>query len=101
EAIRIINANPYGNGTSIFTSSGAYARQYQRQVKVGMIGVNIPIPVPVAWHSFGGWNDSLFGDLHVNGSDGVQFFTRKKVVTQRWPEPTQAFEASFAFPTHD
>src|SRR5699024_5131440 len=101
EALAVINANPYGNGTSIFTSSGSYARKYQRDVHVGMVGVNIPIPVPVAWHSFGGWNDSLFGDLHVNGSDGVTFCTRKKVITQRWPEPTHASGASFAFPTHD
>lgn len=100
-AIRVINDNPYGNGTGIFTSSGAFARQFQRGVKVGMVGVNIPIPVPVAWHSFGGWNDSLFGDLHVNGSDGVRFYTRNKVVTERWPEPSHASGASFAFPTHD
>lgn len=101
EAIRVINENPYGNGTGIFTSSGAFARQFQRGVKVGMVGVNIPIPVPVAWHSFGGWNDSLFGDLHVNGSDGVLFSTRNKVVTQRWPEPAHASGASFSFPSHD
>lgn len=101
EAIRVINANPYGNGTGIFTGSGAYAREFQRRVKVGMVGINIPIPVPVTWHSFGGWGDSLFGDLHVNGPDGVRFYTRNKVVTQRWPEPKQASGASFAFPTHD
>lgn len=100
-AIEMINANPYGNGTGIFTSSGAFARQFQRGVKVGMVGVNIPIPVPVAWHSFGGWNDSLFGDLHVNGPDSVHFYTRNKVVTQRWPEPAHASGASFSFPTHD
>ncbi|MDA3922245.1 MAG: CoA-acylating methylmalonate-semialdehyde dehydrogenase [Salinisphaera sp.] len=101
EAIRVINENPYGNGTGIFTSSGAFARQFQRAVKVGMVGVNIPIPVPVAWHSFGGWNDSLFGDLHVNGPDSMHFYTRNKVVTQRWPEPARASGASFSFPTHD
>lgn len=101
QAIRVINDNPYGNGTGIFTSSGAFARQFQRGVKVGMVGVNIPIPVPVAWHSFGGWNDSLFGDLHINGSDGVRFSTRNKVVTQRWPEPAHASGASFSFPTND
>jgi malonate-semialdehyde dehydrogenase (acetylating)/methylmalonate-semialdehyde dehydrogenase len=101
EAIRVVNSNPYGNGTSIFTSSGSVARKYQREIEVGMVGVNIPIPVPVAWHSFGGWNNSLFGDLHVNGSDATLFYTRKKVVTQRWPEPEHATNASFAFPTHE
>ncbi|HLQ84737.1 MAG TPA: CoA-acylating methylmalonate-semialdehyde dehydrogenase [Salinisphaeraceae bacterium] len=99
-AIKLINANPYGNGTGIFTDSGAAARQFQREVKVGMIGINVPIPVPVAWHSFGGWNDSLFGDLHVNGPDGVRFYTRNKVVTQRWPEPAHVSDASFAFPSN-
>lgn len=99
DAIRLINANPYGNGTGIFTSSGAHARKFQRGVKVGMVGINVPIPVPIAWYSFGGWNDSLFGDLHIYGSDGVRFYTRKKVVTQRWPEPEHASGASFAFPS--
>lgn len=99
EAIELINTNPYGNGTAIFTSSGAYARKFQRSVKVGMVGVNIPLPVPVAWHSFGGWNDSLFGDLHMYGPDGVRFYTRGKVITQRWPEPSHASNASFAFPS--
>lgn len=101
DAVQVVNHSPYGNGTAIFTSSGAYARKFQRQVKIGMVGVNVPVPVPVAWHSFGGWNDSLFGDLHVNGSDGVLFTTRKKVVTQRWPEPTDVSDASFAFPSHN
>lgn len=100
EAIELINANPYGNGTAIFTGSGAYARKFQRSVQVGMIGVNIPLPVPVAWHSFGGWNDSLFGDLHIYGSDGVRFYTRGKVITQRWPEPAHASDASFSFPSN-
>src|SRR5690606_22899894 len=80
EAVGLINHSPYGNGTAIFTNSGAHAREFQRKVKIGMVGINVPIPVPVAWHSFGGWNESLFGDLHVNGSDGVLFTTRKKVV---------------------
>ncbi|NNC23281.1 CoA-acylating methylmalonate-semialdehyde dehydrogenase [Salinisphaera sp. USBA-960] len=100
EAIQVINENPYGNGTSIFTSTGAFARKFQRSVNVGMVGVNIPIPVPAAWHSFGGWNDSRFGDLGVNGADGVSFGTRKKVITQRWPEPTHVSDASFNFPSH-
>jgi malonate-semialdehyde dehydrogenase (acetylating) / methylmalonate-semialdehyde dehydrogenase len=100
EALEIINSNPYGNGTAIFTSSGAYARTFTRGVKVGMVGVNIPLPVPVAWHSFGGWKDSLFGDHHIYGPDGIRFYTRGKVVTQRWPEPKQASGASFAFPSN-
>ena len=100
EAIELINSNPYGNGTAVFTSSGAYARKFQRSVKVGMIGVNIPLPVPVAWHSFGGWNDSLFGDLHIYGADGIRFYTRGKVVTQRWPEPAHPSDASFSFPSN-
>jgi malonate-semialdehyde dehydrogenase (acetylating)/methylmalonate-semialdehyde dehydrogenase len=69
-------------------------------VKVGMVGVNVPLPVPVAWHSFGGWKDSLFGDHHIYGPDGIRFYTRGKVVTQRWPEPKQASNASFAFTSH-
>lgn len=100
EAIRTINANPYGNGTGIFTSSGAAAREFQRRVKVGMVGINIPIPVPVSWYSFGGWGDSLFGDHHIYGSDGVRFYTRNKVITQRWPEPAAASGASFSFPSN-
>lgn len=98
-AINLINSNPYGNGTGIFTSSGANARKFVRNVKVGMVGVNIPIPVPVSWYSFGGWNDSLFGDFNIYGQDGVGFYTRKKVVTQRWPEPKDTERASFAFPS--
>lgn len=99
EGIEIINANPYGNGTAIFTSSGAYARQFKRRVTVGMIGVNVPIPVPVAWHSFGGWKASLFGDHHIYGPDGVRFYTRGKAVTERWPEPHHSSGASFAIPS--
>lgn len=97
EAIDVINANPYGNGTAVFTSSGESARTFQREVKVGMIGVNVPIPVPVAWHSFGGWKDSLFGESHVYGPEGIKFYTRGKVVTQRWPHREQRADASFHF----
>ncbi|MEV0949704.1 CoA-acylating methylmalonate-semialdehyde dehydrogenase [Promicromonospora sp. NPDC050249] len=97
EAIDVINANPYGNGTAVFTSSGESARTFQREVKVGMIGVNVPIPVPVAWHSFGGWKDSLFGESHVYGPEGIKFYTRGKVVTQRWPHREQRTDASFHF----
>lgn len=97
EAIDVINANPYGNGTAVFTSSGESARTFQREVKVGMIGVNVPIPVPVAWHSFGGWKDSLFGESHIYGPEGIKFYTRGKVVTQRWPHREQRADASFHF----
>ncbi|MDP9345368.1 MAG: CoA-acylating methylmalonate-semialdehyde dehydrogenase [Actinomycetota bacterium] len=86
EAIALINANPYANGTAIFTGSGQAARVFQRTVQVGMIGINIPIPVPMAFYSFGGWKDSLFGDHHIHGPEGVRFYTRAKAVTSRWPE---------------
>jgi len=86
EATALINANPYANGTAIFTSSGQAARTFQREVQVGMIGINVPIPVPMAFYSFGGWKASLFGDRHVHGPEGIQFYTRGKVVTSRWPE---------------
>jgi malonate-semialdehyde dehydrogenase (acetylating) / methylmalonate-semialdehyde dehydrogenase len=85
EAIALVNANPYGNGTAVFTGSGSAARRFQREIEVGMVGINVPIPVPMAYYSFGGWKDSLFGDTHVHGTDGVHFYTRGKVVTSRWP----------------
>ncbi|GEM00160.1 CoA-acylating methylmalonate-semialdehyde dehydrogenase [Cellulomonas terrae] len=85
EAIDLVNANPYGNGTAVFTSSGDAARTFQRAVNVGMIGINVPIPVPVGWHSFGGWKNSLFGESHIYGPESVRFYTRGKVVTSRWP----------------
>lgn len=88
EAIRLLNANPYGNGTAIFTNDGGAARKFQHEVEVGMVGVNVPIPVPMAFFSFGGWKDSLFGDSHVHGREGVNFYTRGKVVTSRWPDPS-------------
>jgi malonate-semialdehyde dehydrogenase (acetylating) / methylmalonate-semialdehyde dehydrogenase len=99
EAIALINANPYGNGTAIFTSSGEAARRFMRGVKVGMIGINVPIPVPMAYYSFGGWKDSLFGDKHVHGPEGVSFYTRAKVVTSRWPHVEHPAGASYHFPT--
>jgi malonate-semialdehyde dehydrogenase (acetylating)/methylmalonate-semialdehyde dehydrogenase len=98
-AIDLINANPYGNGTAIFTSSGEAARRFQRGVRVGMIGINVPIPVPMAYYSFGGWKDSLFGDKHIHGPEGVSFYTRGKVVTSRWPHVEAAHGASMHFPT--
>jgi malonate-semialdehyde dehydrogenase (acetylating) / methylmalonate-semialdehyde dehydrogenase len=87
DALALVNANPYGNGTAIFTRDGGAARRFERSVQVGMVGVNVPIPVPVASHSFGGWKDSIFGDSSIYGPDGVRFYTRPKVVTSRWPEP--------------
>jgi malonate-semialdehyde dehydrogenase (acetylating)/methylmalonate-semialdehyde dehydrogenase len=87
EAVRLINDNPYGNGTAIFTRDGGAARQFQFEVEAGMVGINVPIPVPVAYYSFGGWKNSLFGDLHMYGPEGVQFYTRGKVITSRWPDP--------------
>jgi malonate-semialdehyde dehydrogenase (acetylating) / methylmalonate-semialdehyde dehydrogenase len=99
DAIALVNSNPYGNGTAIFTSSGESARRFQRGVHVGMIGINVPVPVPMAFYSFGGWKDSLFGDKHVHGPEGVGFYTRAKVVTARWPRSEAASDASFHFPT--
>ncbi|MEV0845655.1 CoA-acylating methylmalonate-semialdehyde dehydrogenase [Streptomyces sp. NPDC049954] len=90
EGLAIVNASPYGNGTAIFTRDGGAARRFQLEVEAGMVGVNVPIPVPVGYHSFGGWKDSLFGDHHVYGNDGVHFYTRGKVVTTRWPDPADA-----------
>jgi malonate-semialdehyde dehydrogenase (acetylating)/methylmalonate-semialdehyde dehydrogenase len=87
EAVRLVNDNPYGNGTAIFTRDGGAARQFQFEVQAGMVGINVPIPVPVAYYSFGGWKSSLFGDLHMYGPEGVQFYTRAKIVTSRWPDP--------------
>jgi malonate-semialdehyde dehydrogenase (acetylating)/methylmalonate-semialdehyde dehydrogenase len=98
-AIDLINANPYGNGTAIFTNSGEAARRFQRGVNVGMIGINVPIPVPMAYYSFGGWKDSLFGDKHIHGPEGVSFYTRGKVITARWPHVEAAHGASMHFPT--
>jgi malonate-semialdehyde dehydrogenase (acetylating)/methylmalonate-semialdehyde dehydrogenase len=87
EGLKIINENEYGNGTAIFTQNGGAARQFQFDVEVGMVGINVPIPVPVSSYSFGGWKSSLFGDLHMYGPEGIQFYTRGKVVTSRWPDP--------------
>ena len=101
QAIDLVNANPYGNGTALFTSSGEAARKFHRGVKVGMIGINVPIPVPMAYYSFGGWKDSLFGERRIHGPEGVAFYTRSKVVTSRWPTPRAATGASYQFPTTD
>ncbi|WP_433478722.1 CoA-acylating methylmalonate-semialdehyde dehydrogenase [Spirillospora sp. CA-142024] len=100
EAIALVNANPYGNGTAIFTADGGAARRFQREVRVGMIGVNVPVPVPMSYYSFGGWKDSLIGDSPIHGPEGVRFYTRPKVVTTRWPHVHgSASPAAFSFPT--
>ena len=88
EALELVNANPYGNGTAIFTNDGGAARRFQNEVEVGMVGINVPIPVPMAYYSFGGWKASLFGDTHAHGAEGVQFFTRGKAITSRWLDPS-------------
>lgn len=98
-ALTLINESPYGNGTAIFTRDGDAARAFTHGVKAGMVGVNVPIPVPMAFHSFGGWKDSLFGDHHMHGPEGVRFFTRLKAITTRWPTGVRA-GAEFAMPTH-
>jgi malonate-semialdehyde dehydrogenase (acetylating)/methylmalonate-semialdehyde dehydrogenase len=85
--LELINSNPYGNGVALFTRDGGAARQFQYEVNVGMVGVNVPIPVPVSYYSFGGWKASLFGDTHMYGPEGINFYTRGKVVTERWPDP--------------
>jgi malonate-semialdehyde dehydrogenase (acetylating)/methylmalonate-semialdehyde dehydrogenase len=86
-ALELVHANEYANGVAIFTNDGGAARKFQHEVKVGMVGVNVPIPVPMAYYSFGGWKASLFGDTHVHGKEGVHFYTRGKVITSRWPDP--------------
>jgi malonate-semialdehyde dehydrogenase (acetylating)/methylmalonate-semialdehyde dehydrogenase len=97
EALHLVNDNPYGNGTAIFTRDGGAAHQFQFDCNVGMVGVNVPIPVPVSYYSFGGWKASLFGDLHMYGPDGIQFYTRTKVVTSRWPDPSTS-KVDLGFP---
>ena len=101
EALALVNSSPYGNGTAIFTADGGAARRFQREVQVGMIGINVPIPVPMAYYSFGGWKASLFGDTHAHGMDGIHFFTRAKVITSRWPDPAQRTGVDLGFPRHD
>jgi malonate-semialdehyde dehydrogenase (acetylating)/methylmalonate-semialdehyde dehydrogenase len=100
DAVGIINANPYGNGTAIFTNDGGAARRFSNEIEVGMVGVNVPVPVPVAYYSFGGWKSSLFGDTHAHGAEGVHFFTRGKVVTSRWLDPSHG-GINLGFPQND
>jgi malonate-semialdehyde dehydrogenase (acetylating)/methylmalonate-semialdehyde dehydrogenase len=99
-AVALVNRNPYGNGTAIFTGSGYHARAYSQQVQVGMVGVNIPIPVPIATHPFGGWKRSIFGDTAMHGAESIHFYTRAKTVTARWPEVGEAKDGVFSMPTH-
>ena len=98
-AMDLIDAHEYGNGTCIFTRDGEAARYFSDNIKVGMVGINVPLPVPVAYHSFGGWKRSLFGDLHAYGPDAVRFYTKRKTVTQRWPSAGVRESASFSMPT--
>ncbi|HWS46302.1 MAG TPA: CoA-acylating methylmalonate-semialdehyde dehydrogenase [Acidimicrobiia bacterium] len=100
DALALVNANPYGNGTAIFTNDGGAARRFQNEVEAGMIGINVPIPVPVAYYSFGGWKGSLFGDTHAHGTEGVHFFTRAKVVTSRWLDPSHG-GVNLGFPQNE
>jgi malonate-semialdehyde dehydrogenase (acetylating)/methylmalonate-semialdehyde dehydrogenase len=97
DALRLVNENPYGNGVAIFTRDGGVARQFQFEVNVGMVGVNVPIPVPVAYYSFGGWKSSLFGDRHIYGPEGIDFYSRTKAVTSRWPDPATS-KVDLGFP---
>ena len=99
EAVALIDANPYGNGTAIFTNDGGAARRFQNEVEVGMVGINVPIPVPMAYYSFGGWKNSLFGDSHAHGMEGVHFYTRTKAVTARWLDPSHG-GVNLGFPTN-
>jgi malonate-semialdehyde dehydrogenase (acetylating) / methylmalonate-semialdehyde dehydrogenase len=98
EAIDLVNRNPYGNGVALFTSSGGAARHFEDEIEVGMVGINVPIPVPMAFFSFGGWKQSLFGDLHMHGLEGIYFNTRTKAVTTRWPNE-DAVSSGFMMPT--
>jgi len=98
DAVQLINAHEFANGTAVFTRSGAVAHAFTRDIDVGMVGINVPIPVPMAFHSFGGWRSSLFGDHHMHGPEGIRFYTRLKTVTQRWPEP-ESVRADFSMPT--
>lgn len=99
QAVALISANPYANGTALFTRDGKTARQFEFEIEVGMVGINVPIPVPVGAFSFGGWKESLFGDTHMYGPEAFDFYTRRKVVTTRWPDPSES-QISLGFPTH-
>jgi malonate-semialdehyde dehydrogenase (acetylating)/methylmalonate-semialdehyde dehydrogenase len=98
QALTLVNANPHANGVAIFTNEGGAARQFQNEVQVGMVGINVPIPVPTAYYSFGGWKSSVFGDLNMYGRDGVRFYTRSKVITSRWPDRRHRGGLELSFP---
>ncbi|MDP3108278.1 aldehyde dehydrogenase family protein, partial [Hydrogenophaga sp.] len=98
QAVKIINDHEFGNGVSCFTRDGNVAREFARRIQVGMVGINVPIPVPMAWHGFGGWKKSLFGDMHAYGEEGVRFYTKQKSIMQRWPESIGK-GAEFVMPT--
>lgn len=100
EGVQLIRDCPWGNGTAIFTRDGGAARRFQAEADAGMVGINVPVPVPVGYHSFGGWKDSLFGDNHMYGPEGVQFYTRGKVITSRWPDPATS-TVDLGFPQND
>jgi len=97
EAVALINENDFANGVAIFTRDGGAARRFQFDIEVGMVGINVPIPVPVSYYSFGGWKNSLFGDTHMYGPEGINFYTRGKVVTSRWPDPATS-QIDLGFP---
>ena len=99
DAIKLLEDNPYGNGTAIFTRDGGAARQFTEEAPVGMVGVNVPIPVPVAYHSFGGWKDSIFSDTAMYGPEGVRFYTKPQAITTRWPDPASS-SVDLGFPTN-
>jgi len=99
EAMQLVDDHEYGNGTCLFTRDGEAARYFSDNIKAGMVGINVPLPVPVSYHSFGGWKRSLFGDLSAYGPDGVRFYTRRKTITQRWPSSTLRETSSFSFPS--
>jgi malonate-semialdehyde dehydrogenase (acetylating)/methylmalonate-semialdehyde dehydrogenase len=99
DAIKLINDNQYGNGTAVFTNDGGAARKFQNEIQVGMVGINVPIPVPLAFYSFGGWKDSIFGSHAIYGPDGVHFYSRQKVVISRWPDPIHR-GVDLGFPQH-
>jgi malonate-semialdehyde dehydrogenase (acetylating)/methylmalonate-semialdehyde dehydrogenase len=98
DAVQLVNDHEFGNGVACFTSDGGVAREFARRVQVGMVGINVPIPVPMAWHGFGGWKKSLFGDMHAYGEEGVRFYTKQKSVMQRWPDSIGK-GAEFVMPT--
>ena len=100
EALKLVIGHQYGNGTAIFTRDGDAARDFSNRANIGMVGVNVPIPVPVAYHSFGGWKNSLFGDLNIYGPDGVRFYTQRKTITQRWPSSGSSKGVDLSMPNN-